>query len=267
MLRNKRLHHSNLVLTRGAHESSAALVQKGWEESSYAYRMSNSHKTFILDTTVVLPSTQPLGQWAMNVSLAWEDINLANDRLLRSLDTGPVSNSLFDVKTVASLVWEVAKFFRESESDASVALFLKSLPATARRGHARVIERTDTKLNPVFAKRLVQARDMWAHYEKLGGKRLVRAMEASASTKAEVKVGTKFRDLSLAYAHRAAEELFFASEYRQGLSDAERLVVVEEHRQALSGFIKELQELVVDVLRFLRAVLDSQLLSHAHPKR
>lgn len=112
----------------------------------------------------VFDPEDPAARWVVTLSLAWNDLQLVNQRLLAGLtgDARPYEN-FHDAKGVAVAVWEISKYLRDTEDEPAVSALLGSLPAEARADHEQALDATDPASDGSFKRKLATARDMSGH--------------------------------------------------------------------------------------------------------
>ena len=196
--------------------------------------------------------SDPVDRWITVACLAWNDLALANQRLLRGLKKrAPPHENLRDSRVVAAWVWELSDFLREAEGkEPQVAAAIQALPAQAQADYRTALAPTDPAgPNTWFKNKLRDARHKASHYPRLNRKELATAMGKLADEQGEIVLGRRFIDLQAGFADDVAVNLFFASDPKRWEEEFKR-------------FATELREVVLAFMRFLQEALQAHLGKH-----
>lgn len=201
----------------------------------------------------VLPAHDPVAQWIVNLARALNDLMLANARLSAGFAAGtPAPEHFYDIRAIALHAWELAKFLRRSErSHDEIVQFIGELDVGARQDYRQALDAlsepaaADSASTRSFKRNLGSARDQSTHYSKIGHSLLRAAMERIGDQEGELLIGKRFKDFRADFAADVDAQMFFAMKGDQ-----------EPFRQ----FATELQRVVEQLTRFVRAAIDRYLL-------
>jgi Helix-turn-helix len=202
----------------------------------------------------LLAFDDPIARWITVVGLAWNDLEIANRRLITGLSAhGPHRQNFRDSRVVAACVWEISKFLRESDDESNfpkVVEFIGGLPADVRKDYQDALAPTDpTDGDAWFRTKLVKARDRASHYPALGRRDLKSALRKLASETGSLESGGRLSDVHAGFADDVAVNLFFASDPDRWQGEFER-------------FAEQLRETVLPLLRFLWGALAAYFQRH-----
>jgi transcriptional regulator with XRE-family HTH domain len=208
----------------------------------------------VFDYRDLLAFDDPVARWITVVGLAWNDLEVANRRLITGLSAhGPHRQNFRDSRVVAACVWEISEFLRESDSEDNfpeVIEFIGRLPADVRKDYRDALAPTDPDGGDAwFRTKLVKARDKASHYPALGRRDLKTALRKLANEKGSIEAGGRFSDVRADFADDVAVNLFFASDPHRWQEEFER-------------FVEQLREAVLPLLRFLWSALAAYLQQH-----
>lgn len=191
-----------------------------------------------------------VGEWITVVAMGWNDLALANRRLLSGMEGDtPLHERLYDAKLVVACLWEISKFLRESEQFAAVAAAIEQLPARARTDYHAALAPTDPYgPDTWFKRKLVTARDAASHYPELSRKSLTTAIRKVQSEKSTISFGKTFGDLRVGFADDVSVELVFPTHPK-------------DFDYEFGRFVEGLVEVVPPLMRFLQAALRAHLRS------
>lgn len=212
--------------------------------------MTQDHITFKVGD--LFDRSDPVARWITVACLAWNDLALANQRLLRGMKKGvPPHENFRDSRVVAAWVWELSNFIRDAEAkEPQVAAAIQALPAQAQAGYRTALAPTDPGgPNTWFKNKLRDARHRASHYPKLDRKELSTAMGKLAEEQGEIVLGRRFIDLQAGFADDVAVNLFFASDPRRW-------------EEEFTRFATELREIVLAFMRFIQGAVQAHLAQH-----
>lgn len=210
----------------------------------------------------------PLAQFVMNLSRGANDLLLGNRRLLKDFavaasgESTPLQHDvIYDIKTVASDAWELAKFIQSSQNSAKVAPFIANrMPAQARRDLEDALaafepSESDSPETKTFKNKLISARDQDSHYSELNAKLLKRALRnlntdfEGQPNETSLLKGVKFKDFYAPFATEMDWQLF----HQMDAGDLETLKI----------FVGQLNEVVGRLLTFSETAVECWFRDHA----
>ena len=198
--------------------------------------------------------SDPVARWITVACLAWNDLALANQRLLHGMKKGaPLLAKLPRFASGRRLGFGSSLIFlRDAEAkEPQVAAALQDLPAQAQADYRTALAPTDPAgPNTWFKNKLRDARHKASHYPKLDRKELATAIGKLADEQGEIVVGRRFIDLQAGFADDVAGQSLL------------RLRSQEVGGEEFERFATELREIVLAFMRFIQEAVQVHLAQH-----
>lgn len=201
----------------------------------------------------VLPAHDPLAQWIVNIARASNDLMIANGRLLAGFAVNsPAEEHFYDIRAIATHIWELAKFLEESKRDFDeISRFMETLGEAPSADYSKTVEllsedrESDSPGTRNFKQTLASARDQSTHYSNVNHKLLRSAIERVGDQEGELLVGAKFKDFRATFAANVDVQVFHP---------------LDANDEPFRDFSENLQRVVNQLLRFTRNAIDRYLL-------